>query len=134
MFYKKFLRKFRNIVNFWLPQWNIEFLNKLRLYELNQIKKFIPKNTKILEIGAGSGFQSKILNSWNNQVEAIDIYSSIYKKSIIYDVKTYDGENIPYPENYFSIVFSSNVFEHILNSKNILNEISRVTKKIQKYY
>ena len=129
MFYKKFLRKFRNIVNFWLPQWNIEFLNKLRLYELNQIKKFIPKNTKILEIGAGSGFQSKILNSWNNQVEAIDISSSIYKKSIIYDVKTYDGKNIPYPENYFSIIFSSNVFEHILNIKNMLNEISRVTKK-----
>ena len=129
---KTILKKFRKIVNFWLPKWDIDFLHTLRLYELDQIKIFIKENSKILEIGAGSGFQSKILSSWKNQVEAIDISSSIYKKSIIYDVKTYDGENIPYTENSFSVVFSSNVFEHILNIKNILNEISRVTNKDSK--
>ena len=43
-------------------------------------------------------------------------------------MKTYDGEKYHILKT-ISQLFSSNVFEHILNIKNILNEISRVTKK-----
>jgi SAM-dependent methyltransferase len=40
----------------------------------------------------------------------------------------YDGKTIPFDDNYFDAVFSSEVFEHIFNPDEILKEISRVLK------
>ena len=40
----------------------------------------------------------------------------------------YDGEKIPFPNEYFDSVFSSEVFEHVFNLENILKEINRVMK------
>jgi SAM-dependent methyltransferase len=40
----------------------------------------------------------------------------------------YDGKKIPFDNNYFDSVFSSEVFEHIFNLEEILSEIYRVTK------
>lgn len=41
----------------------------------------------------------------------------------------YDGKKIPFPDQYFDGVFSSEVFEHIFNIDEILHEIARVIKK-----
>lgn len=41
----------------------------------------------------------------------------------------YDGKEIPFPDDYFDSVFSSEVFEHIFNLEVILPEIARVMKK-----
>ncbi len=40
----------------------------------------------------------------------------------------YDGKNIPFAENTFDSVFSSEVFEHVFNLEEILAEIYRVMK------
>jgi SAM-dependent methyltransferase len=40
----------------------------------------------------------------------------------------YDGKNIPFSDNQFDVVFSSEVFEHIFNLDEILMEIHRVIK------
>lgn len=40
----------------------------------------------------------------------------------------YDGEKIPFPNEYFDSVFSSEVFEHVFNLEEILKEINRVMK------
>ena len=41
----------------------------------------------------------------------------------------YDGKKIPFQDNYFDSIFSSEVFEHIPNINEILNELNRVLKK-----
>lgn len=41
----------------------------------------------------------------------------------------YNGKTIPFEDNYFDSVFSSEVFEHIFNLDDILSEIYRVLKK-----
>lgn len=41
----------------------------------------------------------------------------------------YDGQAIPFDDETFDGVFSSEVFEHIFNLEDMLNEIHRVTKK-----
>ena len=129
MNYLKYLRIFRSYVNFWIPKKKLEFLHKRRLFELNQIKKFLPKNKNLLEIGAGTGFQAKVLESWKYKVDAIDLESSNYKRNKLFDIKIYDGRNFPFNDSKFSIIFSSNVFEHIQDINSILNEIERVSKK-----
>lgn len=40
----------------------------------------------------------------------------------------YDGKTLPFPDAYFDGVFSSEVFEHIFNLEEIIQEVSRVTK------
>ena len=40
----------------------------------------------------------------------------------------YDGKVIPFDENHFDAVFSSEVFEHIFNLEEVLTEIQRVLK------
>lgn len=41
----------------------------------------------------------------------------------------YDGQNIPFPDEYFDSVLSSEVFEHVFNIERVLTEINRVMKK-----
>jgi len=41
----------------------------------------------------------------------------------------YDGITLPFPDEYFDSVFSSEVFEHVFNLDDILKEIHRVMKK-----
>ena len=41
----------------------------------------------------------------------------------------YDGKRIPFSDNYFDSVLSSEVFEHVFNLNELMMEISRVTKK-----
>ncbi|MBG9377466.1 methyltransferase domain-containing protein [Panacibacter sp. DH6] len=40
----------------------------------------------------------------------------------------YDGKHIPFQDNYFDAVFSSEVFEHVFNLEEVLKEIYRVMK------
>ncbi len=40
----------------------------------------------------------------------------------------YDGKKIPFPDDHFDAVFSSEVFEHVFNLEEILQEIRRVMK------
>jgi len=40
-----------------------------------------------------------------------------------------DGNNAPYPDEYFDITFSNQVFEHIKDIDRVAGEIYRITKK-----
>lgn len=101
----------------------------IRLYEIEYISSFVPPKSKILEIGAGSGFQSDKLSKKGFTVEAIDLDESISKhKQEFYHVVRYDGFHIPFPDNSFDIIFSSNVQEHIPHIRPFQSEIKRVLK------
>ena len=41
----------------------------------------------------------------------------------------YDGKHIPFEDNHFDAVFSSEVFEHVFNLDEVLKEIHRVMKQ-----
>lgn len=45
----------------------------------------------------------------------------------------YDGKTIPFPDESFDAIFSSEVMEHIFNTAEILPEINRVLKKGGKF-
>ena len=40
----------------------------------------------------------------------------------------YDGQTIPFPDNHFDSIFSSEVFEHVFNLEEIVIELHRVLK------
>lgn len=40
----------------------------------------------------------------------------------------YDGKKLPFPDEHFNSIFSSEVFEHVFNLEEILKELNRVLK------
>jgi SAM-dependent methyltransferase len=104
-------------------------LANIRLYELDRVSSYLRKGYKVLEIGAGAGWQAKKLSERGVRVTAIDITSSFYKPDQVWPVIEYDGEHIPFPDNYFDIVFSSNVLEHIPHVRVFQAELQRVLKR-----
>jgi len=61
-------------------------------------------------------------------VEAIDIPGRSHSEDPAWPVQEYDGKHIPFPDNHFGIIFSSNVLEHIPHVRSFQCEIMRVLK------
>ena len=95
----------------------LNYLETLRLLELErvltEIKSEKPAGSILLEIGAGTGCQAKKMTENGYHVKAIDIADSSYSSHRVWPIANYDGRHIPFSSNYFDIVFSSNVLEHI---------------------
>ena len=126
--FKERIKVIRSACNFWMSKQTLENLEKIRLYELDIIKTFLPLDGVILEIGAGTGWQTAILRKQGYNVIAIDINSCNYKDHQIIDIIEYDVRNIPFPDMHFNAIFSSNVLEHIKHIDEFQVEMSRVLK------
>ncbi len=59
---------------------------------------------------------------------AIDVKTSQHAQHRVWPVTIYDGKVIPFQNDCFDIVFSSNVLEHIPHVNAFQNEIKRVLK------
>ena len=109
--------------------------SKVREVELDCIVEIITTllekdltQLKVLEIGSGTGIQAKMLTDLGCEVIAIDIHDSNYSKDRVFDIVDYNGKDIPFPDDYFDIVFSSNVLEHISNIDDFHCEMQRVVR------
>ena len=120
------------INNVWIFNENFLYLNQLRSLEAKNCIQFFTVNGNLLDFGSGTGAQAKFFSELGYKVSALDIENSHYSSEHIFNVEFYDGLNIPFEENVFDIVFSSNVFEHIYDIEHILNELSRISKNKSK--
>ena len=100
--------------------------NQIRKYELSFIVRHIHPGQRILDFGAGTGVQAKYLSDLGFDVVAVDLATSSYHQNTVYDVSLYDGNSLPFDDNAFDVVISSNVLEHIDEKHSVFNEITRV--------
>lgn len=108
---------------------SVEFLNVLRSAEIERISSHLrPQGARILEIGAGTGRQALELFKRGFSIEAIEMPSSNYSGTRLFDITDFDGRHIPFPDASFDIVFSSNVLEHVPDLVQIHKEIRRVLR------
>jgi len=104
----------------------LDFLAEIRRAELQGIARHLPAHARVLEVGAGTGEQSKALMEMGYDVVPIEIQSSNYANARVAPVIDYDGNTFPVPDHSIGVVFSSNVLEHVADLGRMHAEIRRV--------
>jgi ubiquinone/menaquinone biosynthesis C-methylase UbiE len=106
---------------------------------LNIIKKLLPANTKILEIGGGAGIVGQFLKEClsefgiNSQLTIVDIDKTSLKYNIDPLTKKIisDNKSLPFADNSFDIVCARSATHYEKSKEDInivLKEVSRVLK------
>jgi len=98
----------------------------MRSIELALAETLLPAGGRILELGAGDGWQASILARHGFTVTALDVAGSAGNAKQYAPVTIYDGRTIPFPDRSFDAVFSSNVLEHVKDFDRIQAELTRV--------
>lgn len=94
-------------------------------------KKFAGNSDlKILNIGAGTGDDLKVLHTFGkNYVIDIDENAlSVIDDNLCEDKQQADACKLPYQNNFFDVVVSCDVFEHIEDHITAVSEVYRVLK------
>ena len=131
------LRKIlRRILRPWVLPPTLEHFRRIREDELQTAIGLLPPKGKLLELGAGTGWQAKRLAEYGFEVSAVEVVPeaegmmpAIYRKNQIYPIIDYDGHHLPFGNETFNIVFSSSVLEHIPHDRAFQKEIHRVLKE-----
>lgn len=91
--------------------------------------KIAQKADKILEVGAGDGRMIRVLKGRGVQAEfyAVDISPAVKKAPAKSQIA--DARDLPYPDNFFDLVYSLGVIEHFPETQRALQEQARVVKK-----
>tara|TARA_B100000131_G_C17966861_1_gene552746 strand:- start:134 stop:802 length:669 start_codon:yes stop_codon:yes gene_type:complete len=94
--------------------------------------RFNLKNKKVLEIGSGRGEFSNNFSNLGVDLYTVDINDNSKKylnKDIIFEKCNLDKDKLPFEKNFFDVVYSKSVIEHLNNPENFFLESKRVLKK-----
>ncbi len=114
-----------------------KYQQTIRDSEWSQIENYIPKNSKFLDVGCGAGYSlMRASEDWGCIVEGIDADPGShgvgrYLKGLVNEVTIKQGfaENLPYENDFFDVVYSSHVLEHVNDEVKALSEMKRVLKR-----
>ncbi len=99
------------------------YFSRKDLYEAVQDNsEFI--SGKVLDFGCGTQPYKKLFKADEYIGVEIDIPGEYKDKGIVY----YDGKTIPFEDETFDSMISSEVFEHVINIDEIVKELNRVLK------
>jgi SAM-dependent methyltransferase len=101
---------------------------KVRKEEFESIQHLFIPQTRVLELGGGSGYQAALMASLGCEVLSIDVEQRAMPRSLVFPVQNYNGKDIPADDKTFDIIYSSNVLEHIKDVHYTLKEVRRVLK------
>jgi SAM-dependent methyltransferase len=105
-----------------------DHLRQIREFEAQVVLPWLPSEGRLLEIGAGAGWQALIFATGGLKVFATELTGSEYLAHASFPIIRYDGDILPFPDASFDVVYSSNVLEHIPNVARLLREAVRVLR------
>ena len=127
---RKFIRLFKSKQDF-KPTYlgilvNPYFITRYNLFKY--IKKLSSKfkNGKLLDFGCGSKPYKSLFNV--DEYIGLDTHNSGHLHINENIDVLYDGKKIPFDDNYFDHIFSSEVLEHVFNINETMSELNRVLK------
>lgn len=107
---------------------NPDLIREIRLEELAVAVQFFPPRARVLELGAGAGWQARALADSGFEVVALETAANHYPGQAVYPLLEYDGYSIPGDTSCFDVVFSSNVLEHVPDLQRLLLDTNRVLR------
>lgn len=110
---------------------------KYKAHNIIEVCKNITPIT-VLEVGAGDGSILHYLNEYNfgKELYALEIAQSGVDKikalniEKLKEVQTFDGYQIPYPDDSFDLIILAHVLEHVEHERVLIRELKRVAKYI----
>lgn len=105
-----------------------KYVEQIRIAELETALGWLESGRRVLEVGAGTGWQARTLSEQGHDVEAVDLADSNYAHERVWPIRNYDGVHLPFDDDQFDVVFSSNVLEHVERLQDLLREMRRVVK------
>ncbi|MCK4732096.1 MAG: methyltransferase domain-containing protein [Methanophagales archaeon] len=131
-------------------RFNVWFLNSIDPLLFGKAVRVMPlkKNSKVIELGCGTGWASRRMAkiAIEGEVVGIDLLESMIEtakqftakdKSRNYENLSFmvaDAESIPYPDNYFDYAISITSFSWWRNPDRGLEEIERILKPDGQFY
>lgn len=112
-----------------------EHLGYLRhLFAYEEVKDSLGASDRVLEIGGGEGYGTRMLAEACQEITALDIepgvvdYANKRHGSDRCRFELYDGSRIPYDDATYDAVVSFQVIEHIQDDDHFVSELHRVLK------
>ena len=102
-------------------------IDRLRLQFIERTFEGMPAKKRLLDVGCGEKPFAPIYDKVASSSVGLEVETSLHDQSQV-DV-FYDGENIPFDEGEFDIIFSTEVMEHVPDPEKYLSEIHRVLMK-----
>lgn len=99
---------------------------------VDQLKKWVGKKNKILDVACGGGYYGAIFIESGNEVHGIEISKTLVQKSLEKKIKAIQAdveEPFPYPDKTFDKVLTIDILEHLFFPGSTLQEVHRVLKK-----
>lgn len=96
--------------------------------EVISFAKKIPDKSIILDFGCGEKPYYPFFEEKAKEYIGVDIEESP-ERSQSTDITVRQGEKLPFPDDYFDVIISTQVFEHIENLRFYAKELERVLKK-----
>jgi SAM-dependent methyltransferase len=88
----------------------------------------INENYQILDLGAGAGNELMNFRGLVKHDCGVDPNGRVLDNPYLDEARVGFGEKIPYDDESFDLVFSSNVLEHLEKPEEVFKEVSRVLK------
>lgn len=95
----------------------------------NLIKSYLSKNVKVLNAGCGKGIENIIYKNASNFSVGLDLNRNNLKMNQLHNcLVNADMEGLPFTDEYFDLIISQDVFEHLKNPYKVFGEFSRILK------
>lgn len=98
---------------------------------VNFVRNFAPKNSKLLDIGCGSGWSTFFLSKNNIECVGMDLHKDGYEPNQREFLKFIQGSvlEIPFEDKHFDVTTTNECLEHVPDPEKALDEMVRVTKR-----
>lgn len=123
-----------NTPDYWNRKWDYDRLRYRKHYDLfDDIVKLIPKNSKVVDLGCGTG---TLLNKIKNEVKNVDAtgvdFSYIALNMLrddIHKVKCVLPET-KFKNKSFDVAIATELLEHLDDDEKMIEEMRRIAKKV----